>query len=237
MARHFRLVTPNDVFRILLVLALIPLSFAGQQVSPAATAGSRLRVQFDSEVGTATSRINDGVGAHLLQAVLAGGREVLPAGAILSGRVLDVRRGDKHAKSYPMIRLGFNRVTLPDGQSFPLEASLADLGVSEYVDSEGAASTKPPTKAGDIGVPVATGAAGAGIGAIGGGAKGAEIGAGVGTAIGVLSDLAAHSAQWEDFKLKRGRKAWLRLDADLVLVQSQNANTPNGQDSGHESKP
>jgi hypothetical protein len=237
MARHFRQGTPNDVFRILLVLALVPLSFAGQQVSPAATAGSRLRVQFDSEVSTATSRVNDGVGVHLLQAVLAGGREVLPGGAILSGRVLDVRRGDKHAKSYPMIRLGFNRVTLPDGQSFPLEASLADLGVSEYVDSEGAATTKPPTKAGDIGVPVATGAAGAGIGAIGGGAKGAEIGAGVGTAIGILSDLAAHAAQWDDFKLKRGRKAWLRLDADLVLVQSQDTNTPNGQDSDHESKP
>ncbi len=197
------------------ILLLIPFPLLAQQTPPTVTAGTRLRVQFNTEVGTGISRVNDGVEAHLLKPAEADAHEVLPVGTVLAGRVLAVRRGNKHTKTCPMIRLGFNRVTLPDGRSFPFEASLADLGVSEYVDSEGAASTKPPTKAGDIAVPVTTGAAGAGVGAIGGGAKGAEIGAGVGAAVGVLSDLAAHSLQWDDFKLKRGRKAWLRLDSDL----------------------
>jgi len=199
----------------LALLAAGPLP--GQEAQPTVMAGTKLRVQFNSEVGTAISRVNDGVEVHLLKPVEAQGREVLPVGTVLSGRVLGVRKGDKHTKSYAMIRLGFNRVTLPDGRTFPVQASLADLGVSEYVDSEGAASTKPPTKTGDVAVPVATGAAGAGIGAIGGGAKGAGIGAGVGAGIGVLSDLAAHAAQWYDFTLKKGRKAWLRLDQDLIL--------------------
>lgn len=200
----------------LLLLAALPL--ASQEALPTVAAGTRLRVQFNSAVGTAISRQGDGVEVHLLKPVSAEGREVLPVGTILSGRVLAARKGDKHSHTYPMLRLGFNRVALPDGRRFSIEASLADLGVDEYVDSEGAASTKRPTKAGDIGVAAGTGAAGAGIGAIAGGGKGAGEGAAIGAGIGVLADLAAHAAQWYDFTLKKGRKAWLRLDQDLVLV-------------------
>jgi hypothetical protein len=111
-------------------------------------------------VGTAISRGNDGVQVRLIKSVEADGHEVIPSGTVLSGRVLSVRQGDKHSKSFPMIRLAFNSAMLPDGRSFPLQASLADLGVTESVDSEGAASTRPADKGGDIGVPVATGAAG-----------------------------------------------------------------------------
>lgn len=199
-----------------LALLTAPL-LRGQEAQPTVMAGTRLRVKFDSTFGTAISREGDGVQVQLLKAVEAEGREVLPVGTILTGRVLAARKGNKHTKTFPMIRLGFTSAKLPDGHSFPIEASLADLGVSEYVDSEGAASTKPPTKGGDVAVPVTTGAAGAGIGAIAGGGKGAAVGAGVGGAIGVLSDLAAHSLQWDDFALKKGRKAWLRLDRDLTL--------------------
>jgi hypothetical protein len=214
------------------LLAALSLS-AAQAPEAVVPAGRRLRVQFDSTVGTAISRENDGVEVHLLKPVEAEGREVLPVGTILTGRVLAVRKGDKHRKAYPTIRLGFTRVTLPDGRTLPLQASLADLGVSEYVDSEGAASTVAPTKGGDIAVPVTTGAAGAGIGGIAGGAKGAGIGAGVGAAVGILADLAAHSLQWDDFTLKRGRKAWLRLDADLEIEKppagaaGKSENSPN----------
>lgn len=211
-----------------LALLTAPL-LRGQEAQPAVMAGTKLRVQFNSEVGTAISRVNDGVEVHLLKPVEAQGRDALPVGTVLSGRVLGVRKGDKHTKTFAMIRLGFTRVTLPDGRSFPMQASLADLGVSEYVDSEGAASTNPPTKGGDVAVPVTTGAAGAGIGGIAGGGKGAAIGAGVGGAIGVLSDLAAHSLQWDDFTLKKGRKAWLRLDQDLTLAVSNPTAAPNGE--------
>ena len=97
----------------LLLLAALPL--ASQEALHTVTAGTKLRVQFTSEVGTAISRVNDGVEVHLLKPVEVAGREVLPVGATLSGRVLAVRKGDKHTKTYAMIRLGFTRVTLPDG--------------------------------------------------------------------------------------------------------------------------
>jgi hypothetical protein len=116
-----------------------------------------------------------------------------------------------------MLRLSFENLTLPAGRSFPCNASLENLGITMQVDSEGAATPAETSEGGDVAVPVTTGAAGAGIGAIAGGGKGAGIGAGIGTGIGILSDLAAHSAQWQDFTLKKGRNAWLRLDADLAL--------------------
>ncbi len=197
------------------LMTVLPL--AAQQAATTAMAGTKRRVQFDNEVGTAISRVNDGVEVRLIKPVLVGGREVLPAGTTLSGRVLAVRRGDKHRKTYAMIRLGFNRVTLPDGRSFPAQASLANLGVSESVDSEGAASMGPVTKGDEVGVPVTTGATGAGIGAIAGGGKGAAEGAAIGAGVGILVDLAGRAAQWYDFAFWKGRKAWLRLDDDLSL--------------------
>ena len=199
------------------VLAVSVLPAAAQEPTVVAVAGTRLRVQFNIPVGTAISRVNDGVEVHLLQPVESEGRVVLPAGTILSGRVLAVHKGDKHTRTFPMLRLGFTQALLPDGRSLPARASLADLGISMEVDSEGVATPQKPTKGGDVAVPLGTGAAGAGIGAAAGGSKGAAEGGAIGAAVGILGDLAAHSVQWDDFTLKKGRKAWFRLDADLEV--------------------
>jgi len=180
-------------------------------------AGTRLRVEFNMAVGTAISRVNDGVEVHLLKPVLAAGREVLPVGTILSGRVLSVRKGDKHTHTIPMLRLGFDTVTLPDGREFTGAASLADLGMMLKVDSEGAAMTEKRTTGERVGGVAASGGIGAGVGGIAGGGKGAATGAAIGTGIGVLGDLATRGIEYEDFTLKKGRKAWLRLDADLEV--------------------
>jgi len=141
----------------------------GQEAQPAVMAGTKLRVQFDSEVGTAISRVNDGVEVHLLKPVEAQGREVLPVGTVLSARVLAVRKGDAHKKIVPMLRLAFEQVRLPDGRTFPVKASLANLGVSESVDSEGAAMPTPNTKSGNVGAAAGAAGVGAGVGAIAGG--------------------------------------------------------------------
>lgn len=210
MDRGFR----SHVFCALLLLAC-PLF--GQNSPITVYAGTRLRVEFNSVAGTDSSRVNDGVEVHLLKPVITANREVLPAGTTLSGRVLAVRKGNKHTHTYPMLRLGFSNATLPDGRSFPISASLADLGVSLKVDSEGAAMPEEATKGEDIGTVAATGGAGAGIGAAAGGGKGAATGAAIGAGVGGLLDLASNAAQWYDFTLKKGRKAWLRLDTDLEI--------------------
>jgi hypothetical protein len=197
---------------------LLPIIALGENAPITVTAGTRLRVEFNSSVGTDSSRVNDGVEVHLLKPVIVANRDVLPTGTILSGRVLAARKGDKRTHTYPMIRLGFDKATLPDGRSFPVDASLADLGVALTVDSEGAATQPEATKGEDIGTVAGTTGAGAGIGAATGGGKGAATGAAVGAGAGGLLDLASHAAQWYDFTLKKGRKAWLRLNADLEIV-------------------
>lgn len=202
---------------ICVAFLLVALPILGQNSPITVTAGTRLRVEFNSMVGTDCSRVNDGVEVHLLKPVIVANRNVLPTGTILSGRVLAVQKGDKHTHTYPMIRLGFDKAMLPDGRSFSVNAFLADLGVSLVVDSEGAATQPEAKKGEDIGTVAGTTGAGAGIGAAAGGGKGAATGAAVGAGVGGLLDLASHTAQWYDFTLKKGRKAWLRLDADLEI--------------------
>ena len=201
--------TGSTVLRLLLVFLLLASPLLGQNSNVSAAAGTRLRVEFASVVGTESSRINDGVEVHLLKAVIVGNHELLPAGTILFGRVLAVQKGNKHTHTYPMLRLAFDQATFPDGRKIPLQASLADLGVSLRIDPEGTAMPPEATKGEDIWTLAATGAAGAG-----GAATGAAIGAGVGG----LLDLASHAAQWYDLTFKKGRKAWLRLDADLSVA-------------------
>lgn len=192
-------------------LAIIPAR--AQQAPPTVTTGTRLRVKFDTEVGTAISRVGDEVEAHLIKPVKTHGRQVvLPVGTILTGRVAAVRAGNRHTKTFPMIHLQFTRIILPNGEPFPIQAQLAGLGMREYVDPEGVATTKRETKLKDTTTVLGAGGAGAALG----GAKGAGIGAGIGALLGV----AAHKAQWQNFTLKRGRKASLRLDHDLVLTPS-----------------
>lgn len=211
----------KEVSRALGVMLLAALGvMAAQAPESRIPAGTRLRVQFEAPVGSAISRAGDGVEVRLLKPALIRGAEVLPVGTVLSGRVLDARPGSKHTRTFPMLRLSFTRATLPDGREFPLEASLADLGALLTVDSEGAAMPPEATLGQDAAVAGTGGAIGAGVGGIAGGGKGAATGAGIGAAIGVLADLAAHSAQWQNFQLKRGRKAWLRLDADLPISPS-----------------
>jgi len=206
------------VFRSLVILLLVYVPLRGQAPIETIPAGTRLRVEFTTQVGSAISRVNDGVEARLVKPVVAAGREILPAGAWLSGRVLAARPGNKKSRTFPMLRVGFDRITLPDGHSLPVVASLADLGMMLRVDAEGAAMPPEATTGQDVAVAGTSGAIGAGVGGIAGGGKGAAVGAGIGAAVGVLGDLAAHSAQWEDFVLKKGRKAWLRLDADLEIL-------------------
>jgi hypothetical protein len=205
---------------ILAGILFAPFPLLAHQAPPTVMAGARLRVQFNNEVSTANSRLGDGVEVHLLKPVEAEGREVLPVGTILTGHVLAVRKGVTHRKVVPVLRLAFEQLRLPDGRTFPTKASIADLGVSESIDSEGTVSTAPSSKSKDAADVATSAGIGAGVGAIAGGGSGAAKGAGIGAGITILGDLLTRNDAYWDFTLKRGRKVWLRLDADLTLTPS-----------------
>lgn len=226
-AHHCRVILNHDssatpgnlpVRAALVTLLVMAVPLLAQQTPPSVMAGTRLRVKFDSTVGTAISRQGDGVAVQLIKPVEADGREALPIGTLLTGRVLFVRKGDTHKKVVPVLRLAFEQARLPDGRTFPAKASLAGLGILVHVDSEGAATPTPNTKTGDVGAAATTAGAGAGIGAIAGGGSGAAEGAAIGAGVGVLGDLLTRNSDYWDFTLNKGRKAWLRLDADLATT-------------------
>jgi hypothetical protein len=117
-----------------------------------------------------------------------------------------------------MLRIAFDKVTLPDGHVIGAQASIQSLGRLMDVDSEGAVTEHRESKGEKAAADIGTTAVGAGIGAAAGGGKGAAIGAGVGGGIAALGELADALTKYENFELKKGRKLWLRLDEDLVLT-------------------
>jgi len=215
----------------LAALVFVALPLWGQEVPTTVMAGTKLRVQFSNEVGTAISRVNDGVEVHLLKPVDVAGREGVPVGTILSGRVTAVRKGDTRRKVTPVLRLAFDHVRLPDGRAFPVKASLANLGMMVNVDSEGAAKPAGHTKSRDVAAAAGTAGIGAGIGGIAGGGSGAAKGAAIGAGVGVLGDLITRNDAYWDFTLKHGRKAWLRLDQDLALAPAAPAPASSAPES------
>lgn len=221
----------------LATLLFVVLPLCAEEAPPTVMAGTKLRVQFNNEVGTAISRVDDGLEVHLLKPVEAQGREVLPVGTILTGRVISVRKGDTHRKVFPVLRLAFEQVRLPDGRTFPVKASVADLGMMVNLDSEGAATPAGHTKADNVAGAAGAAGIGAGVGAIGGGGSGAAKGAAVGAGIGVIGDLLTRNDAYWDFTLKRGRKAWLRLDDDFSVTSPPSLESEKAEIQGPSAPP
>jgi len=204
-----------------LAALLLVITVSAQELPETVPAGTRLRVKLETPVDTKTSRVGDGVRAVLIEPVSIQGRVLLAVDTYLAGHVTAIRPANRKEHVPAVLNLAFEKITLPDGRVLHGEGAIQSLGMMLRVDREGAVSQEEVTKGEAVGG-VATGAAaGAGVGAIAGKGKGAAIGAGVGGVLATLGALAAASAQWDDFELKKGRKMWLRLNQDLALPPPQ----------------
>jgi hypothetical protein len=105
---------------LLLSLALMAL----RQAPP----GTQLHVRLTSAVGSYGSKPGSPVSAVLIAPVTVGGETLLPEGSMLTGRVKSVRRvGYGIVHETAGINLKFDRVTLADGESFPLSTRLEQV--------------------------------------------------------------------------------------------------------------
>jgi hypothetical protein len=160
--------------------------------------GTRLSVQLDEAVGSATSNAGDTVSATLANDVTIDGAEVLPAGSAVRGRVSEAERSGK-VKGRARLSLTFTGVTA-HGETYSFEERYTMVA--------------PGTKAKDaktIGIPAAGGAV---IGAIVGGGKGAAIGAAVGGGAGTGVVLATRG---KEVGLASGAKVPITLDRPLEV--------------------
>jgi len=162
-------------------------------------AGTALRLDLTSSVGSDTSRVEDAVQASLREAVTVDGRDVLPAGIELAGTVTDVEQSGR-VKGRARVAYRFHSLNLA-GERY-------DVATAPLVHEA------EPTKQEDA-TKIAIGAgAGAAIGAILGGGDGAAKGAAIGGGAGAGTVLATRG---KEIRLGPGADVTTRLTAPLTV--------------------
>ena len=176
-------------------------------------AGTVLKTNLDVVLGTDTTPVGSPFTAQLLADAGHNGHVLLPAGSAIHGRVTAVH-GGRRITGGAAIRLQPQTVTLPDGTTYALQATLTAINSEDNlkVNDEGTVNARGNGKAtaaiigGTTGVAAVAGAlVGGGVGAI----VGAGIGAGVGTIVWLKQD---HQAT-----LPTGTTLFFALDEPLQL--------------------
>jgi hypothetical protein len=162
-------------------------------------AGTTLPLALTSSIASDTSAVEDSVTAELTRSITIDGREVLPAGARLSGNVTEVDDSNR-VKGRAMIAFRFTSVRLGDEQYDVRAAPLSYMAAA----TKGEDATKIGIGAG----------AGAVIGGLLGGKKGAAQGAVVGGGAGTGVVLATKG---EEVRLGPGADATTELTAPLTV--------------------
>jgi hypothetical protein len=146
-------------------------------------ANTIIRVRLNEQLTSRSARVGDRFSTTVTEPVYAGGgREVIPVGSKVWGRVQAVNRAQRRRPGN--ITVGFYSVELPSGLSYSINGSLTSLQADDVnADNESTVKGRNNRKrdAVFIGGGAATGAI---IGAIAGGGKGAAIGAIVGGGLG-----------------------------------------------------
>ena len=181
--------------------------------------GTRIQVRLETTLSSRTNRQGDRFTAKVTEAVLVAGKEVIPAGTTIEGRVAEVKSAGR-VKGRSEMNLSYERLIFPNGVSETIVASQADLDPTQKEEverKEGAIKGESSRKrdAAEVG---GGAAAGAGIGAIAGGAKGSAIGAGVGGLIGLADSM---RRKGKEIEIPAGTRMIVRLDRPLTIASTK----------------
>src|SRR5262245_14261204 len=144
-------------------------------------AGTVIRASLQHALTTDSNAPGDPFTAKVVDDVKVNNAVVIPIGSTVKGIVADSKRSGR-VKGRAYMALRFTEVVLPNGQSYPIQAS-------------GTSRTAPGTKKRDAMMIGGGAGVGAAIGAIAGGGKGAAIGAGAGGAAGTGAVLATRGKE------------------------------------------
>jgi len=162
-------------------------------------AGTTLTLRLGSTVSSKSSRVEDPVTATLRRAIVVDGVTVVPAGAVLSGHVIEATRSGR-VKGRARIGVRFSNLRVGDTRY--------DIRTNPIARQARATKSEDTTRIG-IGA-----GAGAVAGAIAGGRKGAAIGSAVGAAGGTGVVLATRG---KEVSLGRGATVTTRLSEPLMI--------------------
>lgn len=170
--------------------------------------GTPLKVKLQTTISTFSSKVGDPFQGKISDPVVIAGKTVIPAGAMVEGRVTKLSE-PRRIKGKPTIGILPEHIVLPDGQRFMLNAVLVDTDISGTdVDEEGQFKGSGHDRRDQIEVVGGTGA-GMLIGGLIGGGPGLLIGGAVGAS--------ATTTHW----LVQRRSAVLPSGTELMLELSR----------------
>ncbi len=177
--------------------------------------GTRLALILVNTVNTKTAAVGDPIYFETIYPIVVANRVLIPVGSYVRGQVTQVKRPGR-VKGRGELHVRFDEITLPNGYTVPLNASLASAGAGqgEEMDRREGTVKSDSTKGEDVGTVATTTTAGAGVGAIAAGAKGTAIGAAAGAAAGLAAVLLTRGKELE---LPRGTTLDVILDRPLDL--------------------
>ena len=174
---------------------------------------SIISVRMNGTLSSKTSRVGDRFTATVDMPVYVNGREVIPAGAIVEGRVTQVTPAKRMSKS-GTIAIDFDDLVFPDGSRVDLDGNLTsnDPEVRERIDDESRVSGHNDKNPGVfVG---GGGAVGAVLGGIAGGGKGAVVGGVLGAGAGIAGILLSKG---EEAQVPSGTSFGVQLRRPIVM--------------------
>src|SRR5271166_5635922 len=189
---------------LLLACSCISTMVAAQADQPV-PAGTALMVTLQTTLATFSNKAGDPFQARLTQAVVLNGKTLIPAGAMVEGRVTKVSE-PRRISGKPTIGILAEALILPTGERFFLDATLVDTnaGHGTDVDQEGEFKGSGHDRRDQIET---------GGGTAGGMLIGGLIGGPPGILIGGVVGAGSTGAYW----LSKHRSAVLRAGTELTL--------------------
>lgn len=180
--------------------------------------GTRIQVRLESTLNSKTNRQGDRFTVKVIESVQIHGKEVIPVGTTVEGRVAAVTHSGR-IKGRAEVNLSYERLIFPNGFSETIVASQAELDNTqkEQIDRrEGTilGESNPKRNTAKIGVAAAIGA---GIGAVAAGRKGAAVGAGTGGLVSLIHVLRRSDSEIE---IPSGTLMVIRLDRPLTIIST-----------------
>lgn len=193
-------------FAVLLCVTLMAAAGWGQTSLPT---GTPLKVKLETTISTFSSHVGDPFRGRLIDPVALDGKTVLPAGAVVEGRVTKLNE-PRRIKGKPTIALFPEHIVLPSGDRVMLNAILVDtnMGKGTDVNEEGQFKGDGHDRKDQLWV-----AGGTGSGMLVGGL----IGGGPGVLIGGMVGAGATTTRW----LAHRRSAILPAGTELFLELSR----------------
>ena len=117
---------------VLLCILLLAAMAAAQSSAPV-PAGTALMVKLETTLATFSNKAGDPFRGRLMQAVVVNGRTVIPAGAVVEGRVTKIVE-PRRISGKPTIGILAETLVLPTGERFFLDATLVDTNAGRDTD-------------------------------------------------------------------------------------------------------